>query len=223
MQSFKSTIPQNNHNPNPYHGYGLVANAKGISSRVKFNESAIYNHGNRDQFDWNKLMGINGNQPGTECRWGWRWNLEKNCLELYPYIRINNAIHFDDSLIISNIALHEWFSLKIELKSDHYVFTANGQIKEVWADIAQKYNGTCSFNALWFGGTSTTPSNVTVDYENFDPFVSYQLSSATQSWTVEYYDSDGHLAYADGSPGESYPIIAKIGTPKVIFGDVRIG
>lgn len=51
MQSFQSTIPQNQNHPNPFYGYGLVSNPKGISSRVKFNESAIYNHGNRDQYD----------------------------------------------------------------------------------------------------------------------------------------------------------------------------
>ena len=141
---------------------------------------------------------------------------------MYPYVRINNAIHFDDSLIISDVPLHEWLNLKIELKSDRYVFTANGQVKEVRADIANKYNGTCSLNALWFGGTSPAPNTVKVDYENFDPFVSYRLGNATQTWTVEYYDADGNLATADGSPGEAYPIIAKIDTPRVILGDVNI-
>jgi hypothetical protein len=131
MQSFQSTVSQGNHHPSPYNGYGLVHNPIGISSRVKFNETAIYNLGNRDQFDWNKTFGFNGSQTGTECRWGWRWNLEKACLELYPYVRINNAIHFDDRLIISDIPLYEWLNLKIELKSDRYVFTANGQVKEV--------------------------------------------------------------------------------------------
>lgn len=222
MQSFQSTIPQNQNHPSPYFGYGLIHNPKGISSRVKFNESTIYNFGNRDQYDWNKTFGLNGSQPGTECRWGWRWNLEKNCFELYPYVRINNAIHFDDSLIISGIPLHEWLNLKIELKSDRYLFTANGQIKEVGDDIANKYNGTCSYNALWFGGNSPAPSNVTVDYETFDPFVRYRLGHATQSWTVEYYDTDGNLATADGSPGESYLITAKIDTPKVVLGDVQM-
>lgn len=222
MQSFQSTVSQNKHHPSPYHGYGLITNPKGISSRVKFNETAIYNLGNRDQFDWNKTFGLNGSQTGTECRWGWRWNFEKACLELYPYVRINNAIHFDDNLIISDIPLHEWLNLKIELKSDRYVFTVNGQVKEVWADIANKYNGTCSFNALWFGGTSSTPNTVTVDYENFDPFVRYHVGNATQTWTVEYFDNDGYLACADGGPVESYSIIAKIGSPRVILGDVQI-
>jgi hypothetical protein len=222
MQSFQSTIPQNQNHPSPYYGYGLVQNPKGISSRIKFNESAIYNLGNRDQYDWNKTFGLNGSQPGTECRWGWRWNLEKNCLELYPYVRINNIIHFDESLIISDIPLHEWLNTKIELKSDRYVFTANGQVKEVWADITQKYNSTCSYNALWFGGTSPAPNTVTVEYENFDPFVRYRLGNASQTWTVEYFDSDGNLATADGSPGESYPITAKIDAPKVVLGDIQV-
>lgn len=222
MQNFQSTVHQGTHNPSPYYGYGLVQSPKGISSRVKFNESAIYNLNSRDQFDWNKTFGLNGNQPGIECRWGWRWNIEKNCLELYPYVRINNAIHFDDSLIVSDFPLHEWLNLKIELKSDRYVFTANGQVKVIQADIAQKYNGTCSFNALWFGGTSPAPNTVAVAYENFDPIVRYRLGHATESWTVEYYDSDGNLATADGSPEDSYPIIAKIDTPKVILGDVKV-
>jgi hypothetical protein len=112
--------------------------------------------------------------------------------------------------------------LKIELKSDRYVFTANGQVKEVWADIAQKYSGTCSFNALWFGGTSPAPQQVTVDYDAFDPFVRYRLGHASQTWTVEYFDMNGHLATADGSPGESYLITAKIDTPRVVLGDVQM-
>jgi hypothetical protein len=221
MQSFQSTILQNNHHPTPYYGYGLVTNPKGISSRVKFNESAIYNHGNRDQYDWNKTFGLNGSQPGTECRWGWRWSTDNNCLELYPYVRQNNNIHFDNSLIISNVPLNEWLELKIEIKSDRYVFTYNGQVKEILLNLSGKYNGTCQFNALWFGGTSAAPKNVTVEYENFDPFVEYQLSNATQTWTVEYFDSNGYLACADGGVGDRYPITAKINTPKVILGDVN--
>ncbi len=222
MQNFQSQIEKGANNPNPFLGYGLVFNPKGISSRVKFNDSAKYTLGNRDQFDWNKAFGLNGSQAGTECRWGWRWNIAKNCLELYPYIRQNGTIHFDDNLIFSNIPLNEWLNLKIEIKANKYVFTCNDQVKEITVNLLNKYNGTCQYNALWFGGTSPAPQVVTVDHENFDPFVEYRLSNATQTWTVEYYDTDGHLATADGGGSESYPIIAKVGTPLVVLGDVAI-
>lgn len=64
-------------------------------------------------------------------------------------------------------------------------------------------------------------------YENFDAFVVYNLKGGSQTWTVEYYDADGHrivepLATADGGSGESHPIIAKIGMPVVALGDVQI-
>jgi hypothetical protein len=222
MQNFQNKIAKGSNNPNPFLGYGLVSNPKGISSRVKFNDSAKYNLNSRDQFDWNKTFGLNGSQPGTECRWGWRWNIENTCLELYPYIRINGAIHFDNSLVFSNVPLNQWLNLKIEIKGDQYVFTYNGQAKEIVTNLTGKYNGTCQFNALWFGGTSAAPQQLTVDYESFDAFVQYQLGNAKQTWTVEYFDADGHLATADGGGGESYPIIAKVGTPVVAMGDVKI-
>jgi hypothetical protein len=221
MMNFQNTITKGTNNPNPYHGYGLVANQKGISSRVRFNDSAKYNLNSRDQFDWNKTFGLNGSQSGTECRWGWRWNVAKNCLELYPYIRNNGSIHFDDNLIFSNVPLNEYLNLKIEIKADRYVFTYNGQCKEIPVILTGKYNSTCQYNALWFGGNSPAPQQVTVNYEAFDTLVQYQLQGATQTWTVKYLDTDGHTATADGGEGESFSIIAKTGSPIVVLGDVR--
>ncbi len=162
-----------------------------------------------------------------------RWSIDNNCLELYPYIRQNSNIYFDNSLIISNIPLNEWLNLKIEIKSDRYVFAYDGQIREVIVNqLLNKYSDTCQFKrnvapSLWFGGTSSAPQQVTVDYENFDAFVQYQLQDASQTWTVEYYDraanrTDGYLATADGSPGDNFPIIAKVGSPKVVLGDVKV-
>jgi hypothetical protein len=151
------------------------------------------------------------------------WNIAKNCLELYPYIRQNNNIFFDDNLIFSYVPLNEWLNLKIEIKGDRYIFTYNGQSKEIVVNLTGKYNGTCQFNALWFGGTSSAPQQVTVDYENFDPFVEYRLNNATQTWTVEYFDTDGHLATADGGPSDNFLIMAKVGSARVTLGDVKIG
>jgi hypothetical protein len=222
MQSFTSTVHQGTNHPSPYHGYGFIHAPKGISSRVRFNDSARYNLNSRDQFDWNKTFGLNGSEIGIECRWGWRWNLDANCLELYPYVRHNGSVIFDNSLIFSGVSLNEWLNLKIEVKSDRYVFTLNGQVKEVFLNLAGKYNGSCQYNALWFGGTSPAPQQVTVEYENFDAFVEYHLSNATQTWTVEYLNADGHPATADGSAGESFSIIAKIESPRVVLGDVQI-
>jgi hypothetical protein len=169
MQNFQATVGAGQHQPQAYHGYGLINNPQGISSSVKFDNSTRYNLNSHDQWDWNKTLGLNGSQPGTECRFGWRWNTDNNSLELYPYVRHNGSIIFDNGLIFSPVPLNEWLNLKIEIKPDRYEFTLNGQIKEVFLDLAGKYDGSCQFNALWFGGTSPAPQQVTVEYENFTP------------------------------------------------------
>lgn len=39
MQNFQNNISKATNFPNPFSGYGLVTNPKGISSRVKFNRN----------------------------------------------------------------------------------------------------------------------------------------------------------------------------------------
>lgn len=161
----------------------------------------------------NLAPNVAGDGGGTLKRIHW------NCTPTYA---TTTSTSTTASLIINDIPLHEWLNLKIELKSDRYAFTVNAQVKEIWTDIAQKYSGTCSYNALWFGGTSPALEVVTVECENFDPFVRSRLGHASKTWTVEYYDVDGHLATADGSPRESYLITAKIDTPRVVLDDAQV-
>ncbi len=75
MQNFQNNIAKGTSNPNPFLGYGFVFSPKGISSRVRFNNSATISEQETSSTaraaPWNKTLGLNGSQSGTECRWGW--------------------------------------------------------------------------------------------------------------------------------------------------------
>ena len=82
----------------------------------KLDKGAIYDHKSNDQYDWNKLPGFTPctiHHQEDSCRIGWRWNLEKECIELCPYVYVNGQRLMLDQHILE-VQPEEWFGIKIE-------------------------------------------------------------------------------------------------------------
>lgn len=73
-----------------------------------------------DQDDWNKLPGFTPctiHHHTDSCRIGWRWNLEKECIELTPYLYVDGQrITFDDDVL--EVQTNEWFGAWIKFTDD---------------------------------------------------------------------------------------------------------
>lgn len=86
----------------------------GVAYMVAFNETAIYNHGDKDQLDWNKLFGTKKKffRPKQDSSMkAWRWNLEKECVEITDYIHIDGETFFEKE--ITEVQLHEYIELEV--------------------------------------------------------------------------------------------------------------
>lgn len=130
---------------------------------ITFDESCIYDHGDNDQWDWNKLIGVKScyfNPQKDSLMVGWRWNTIKDRLELTYYYHDNeekawfndrgvffiNKAELKDSLIITmqlGISITE---LTIESRNFKYTTAFKSPIGETGWLIRD-----------WFGGQKAAP------------------------------------------------------------------
>lgn len=230
-----ATVAQNSHADD--HGnapnYLLISSPTAMQCDAKFQSSCEYNHGDNDQYDWNKLMGF-FDTPGYEARsvrWGWRWSLEHECIEIAPYLHHAGSIVLPPSNQWIQVPLNTWINVKIRLErsNNQYRFTytdGNNNVTEFTVGVSSlsgTYSGTCRWDLFWFGGTKSAPHEMKIDYDNILFTTCQLLTGATQTWSVDYIGHDGNYNNADGSPSDSYTINARQGSVIVTLGDVQVG
>jgi len=132
-----------------------------------FDDSAIYNLGNENQYDINKLYGTTdcGSWSPTQnsARFGWVWNLQKKKLEIWAFVHVNGEFKYE---WIDDINLNQTYNYELTLSSDHskYEFNFNG--KTVSMDRS------CSDSEMsgwqlkpYFGGNEVAPHEVLIKVE----------------------------------------------------------
>lgn len=100
----------------------------------RLDESCIYDHGDSDQLDANKLPGFTDclyesimkikPQHQNSCRIGWRWNLEKECFEAAPYLYVNGARKNEFDQPAPNVVEfqpNEWVGVRIKITKDGWL------------------------------------------------------------------------------------------------------
>lgn len=97
---------------------------------IRLDETAIYDHGDGDQFDWNKLFGAKKKffKPKQDSVMvGWRWHLGLQKFQLTPYIHKNGFIEYGSHVITAE--LNEMFEAEIDLEDKAFrIWTQNGVI-----------------------------------------------------------------------------------------------
>lgn len=130
-----------------------------LSFAFRFDESAIYDHQDSDQYDYNKLLGFTlGFDPHTNsARFAWRWNLEYEYIELaaYSYVDGNR-----DMYLIGYCTLDEIYSGYIEDTDSSFIFKYQGTIYErlKTEKDKQKY-----YSYPYFGGQKTAPNDINIE------------------------------------------------------------
>lgn len=98
-----------------------------LKFKARFNETAIYNLGNTNQGDTNKLYGFSdclSQHHENSARFGWRWNEQVNRLEIraYSYAKGKRLSEFMDY-----IDLNKDYGYEIKVVGSTYEFYFNNK------------------------------------------------------------------------------------------------
>lgn len=171
-------IPKGQHEAQPY--WMDIARRTNLHLQHIFTESAKYDLGTLDQYDWNKLTGVAVGWP--EILWtnhensamvSWRWGLECNCVELGIYMHGGGKRYIlrnrDGSEVFATVApgevLESWIHLMqdesmpgrnwmgVTIKTpDHYAYAEKEFFVNV-RDLSRVINP-------WFGGQAVAPHDI---------------------------------------------------------------
>jgi len=134
--------------------------------KVTFFENCAYDLKNGKQGDWNKIYGACFGLFGihkTSVRFGWRYSIPKNCIELCTIAYINGK-PFRDYLPLCDLELGESKELRINVYIDDYKFlhvqfyVGKQLVKVLCWQIKPRFYFGCGF---YFGGESKAPHKIT--------------------------------------------------------------
>lgn len=122
---------------------------------VMFPESCIYDLGNENQLDINKLFGMSTTMDvhNTSFRFGWRYN--NNQIEIFKYTYVKKV---RDYVLMGAVDIGEWNSFRIDLTNDSVTFHLN-DIK-----YTQKQKTKAPLLAMYpyFGGDERAPHEMEI-------------------------------------------------------------
>jgi hypothetical protein len=143
---------------------------KTIKHTLYFNENVIYELNNGDQMDINKLFGISfGFHHKNSARFGWRWNTEKNKIEILAYIYVDGKRinEWDEDTLIAELEPYEVCEMKIKKENNYYIFN-------IYSDSTKKNyikKLKCGKGKFWgyylfpyFGGNQVAPHDIEINF-----------------------------------------------------------
>lgn len=160
-------IEAGEHEPNPKRKVGLLVSPHEVSATVTFDSSCIYDLGTADADDWNKVIGLGfvgskdqslaGVPPHQVdgARVGWRWNKQRNCIDLGAYIYVEGK-RIDFKVAETTINTPTKLTIKIDYDRKMYQ-VLGGQAVPFTHDKSFAYN-----TGLYFGGNQVAPHRIRV-------------------------------------------------------------
>jgi len=140
-----------------------------VSWKYIFQENCNYNLGTADQFDWNKLTGLYFNLLRTRAETvmvGWRYNIEKDIIELCAYYHILRKREFTAPIIAIKRGEELNVTIEISYEPKYYkvILSSSENIGE--HQIAFFHNRKiCGQINFYFGGNEAAPQDVSVQLE----------------------------------------------------------
>lgn len=145
-----------------------------ISFSVKFDDSCLYDLGDSDNYDVNKLYGLSTSYNHTiqSARIGWRC-IDNKHIELMTFAHDENK--FLEPKVLGSVLPNEWVDCKIIIKDYSYIFyfTKNKNTNII---VVNKRMKSCKFKYklfYYFGGNKTAPHNMCVYIK--DPIYEYSF------------------------------------------------
>ena len=134
-----SVVPKGRHS-----GFRFPKRIKGdLTYRVRFNDSARYEHGDLDQYDWNKLFGVKKrffSPMQNSIMKGWRYNVKTKLIEIVDYSHFEGIRFIGE--VITKVKVGEWILL-----------TVKNEFECAWLILN------------WFGGQKCSPNRLTIEFE----------------------------------------------------------
>lgn len=159
-----------------------VTSAIGRDYDFILDPSAIYTLTNptdpTDQLDWNKLPGFSDcgetDLSIDGAMFGWRWNVDLSVLELTAYAN-NASVHLTPdaplfTLAADDLAARSPMHYRVWREPTQYRFEVTGEVRGRPVDVSATLPRRCAdaeldplawASALYFGGTSTAPHEIT--------------------------------------------------------------
>lgn len=161
-------IEAGDHEPLPKRKVGVLLGPGEVTATVTFDSSCIYDVGQVDQQDWNKVIGLgfvgSKDQDITTgipphqidgARVGWRWNPQRKRIDLGAYVYVaGKRIDFKVAETLINVPT----KLTIKIDYDHKLYQILGG-----QPIPFTHDKTFAYNTgLYFGGNQPAPHQIRV-------------------------------------------------------------
>lgn len=132
-----------------------------MSLSVRFDESARYNLGNKNQQDINKLFGFadcNSLHHENSARFGWNYNPDTDQIDVFIYVYQNTQRIYEK---IGSMGIDQSMDMSISLEGDEYRFWFGDETKTM------KRGTTCEKGVYYllfpyFGGDEVAPQDIRV-------------------------------------------------------------
>ena len=158
------TINEGNHSANGFN-FGIHSNGKTVAKTVIFRPDCQYDLGNNNQADINKLYGFSvglfqSNQYNS-ARFGWRWSIPKQKIELLAYVYVNGVRinEWDQNIFITDVDLGMENRTSIEITPSSYLFKINDNSKVM---LPRAGSGAGYNQYPYFGGDEVAPHTMNI-------------------------------------------------------------
>ena len=161
----KYVIRQGSHRALPF-SLGVYIDKKVMTRNVTFHPDCRYDLGNENQQDWNKLFGLGylWSLHTDSARFAWRYNKEKDCIEIAAYAYVDGERIME---YICNIQIGHTYTLSLDVTESRYTFTVNwGIVTMGQEEVLKNRSKIISYKlGLYFGGNEVAPHemHVTID------------------------------------------------------------
>lgn len=129
---------------------------------ARFDKTVRYDLGNKNQEDINKLMGFsdcNSLHHENSVRFGWRYSLEKDLVEIFSYSYTNGALSYQH---MGDVAIDETVRYQIQIIDNKFHLLLNGEVEQEVERGASCDVGLYYKLYPYFGGDEKSPHDISI-------------------------------------------------------------
>lgn len=133
-----------------------------LAFTARFDQSVRYDLENKNQKDINKLMGFsdcNSLHHENSVRFGWRYSLEKDLVEIFSYAYTNGVVGYQH---MGDVAIDETSHYQIQIIEDKFYLLLNGEIGQEVQRGSNCDAGLYYKLFPYFGGDETAPHDISI-------------------------------------------------------------
>ena len=133
-----------------------------LTFTARFDDSARYDLGNKNQDDINKLMGFseaNKTHHDYSIRFGWRYNQERDMVEIFGYQYQAGKRKF---VSITNVPIGETVTYSIAMFENEFLMSVGSEARITMERGVEDKLGVYYLLYPYFGGNETAPHDISI-------------------------------------------------------------